>query len=71
MKARFIASMVEQHPDAELVIQGNPFDEYSTSSPYVAHFYAKGSVVEEARGEDFSELIDYDGVALVDIIFIA
>ncbi|ELL7856303.1 hypothetical protein AAGG91_002683 [Salmonella enterica] len=71
MKIKDLRSMLEQHPDAEIVIQTTPYDDYSLGDCGTAHFYKAGDLVFE-RGESLTEFIDVElSTALVDIIVLS
>lgn len=68
MKAENIVSVIQNNPDAVIIIQSTPYDDYALGRCTTVHVYKAGDVVEES-GEDFSECIDFESSkALVDII---
>lgn len=71
MKAKDILSLVEKNPDAEIIIQSTPYDDYAIGRCTTVHVYKAGDIIEES-GEDFSDCIDVESSkALVDIIVLS
>ena len=70
MTGKELCEFLQYHPDAEIIIQETSYDDDSTDSCVSAHFYKSGEYVDQAFGEDFSQTIDENGVALVDIVLL-
>lgn len=71
MKATELLAVIEKNPDAEIVIQSCPYDDYALGRCTSVSSYKAGDIVEES-GEDFSDCIDVESSkALVDIIVLS
>lgn len=71
MKAKNLLSMIQNNPEAEIIMREQSYEVDAFNEVSTAHFYRKGDVVFE-RGENFTDFIcDETAEALVDIIVLS
>lgn len=71
MKAKNLLSMLQNNPEAEIIMREQSYDDDSFNEVSTAHLYRQGDVVLE-RGENFTDFIDDETAeALVDIIVLS
>lgn len=71
MKAKNLLSMIQNNPEAEIIIRSIKYDDDSLNECSTAHLYRHGDKVFEG-GENFTDFIDDEtSEALVDLIVIS
>lgn len=71
MKAKNLLNMLQNNPEAEIIMREQGYEVDAFNEVSTAHLYRQGDVVFE-RGENFTDFIDDETAqALVDIIVLS
>lgn len=71
MKAKQLLSIIQNNPEAAIVMRSTPYDDNSLNEVDTVRFYRQGDKVIEG-GENFTNFIDDEtSEALVDLIVIS
>lgn len=71
MKAKDLISILQNNPEADILIHVTPGDDFFISNCVTAHSYQAGDTNIEEIGDDLSESFDEDGKLLVPVIILS
>lgn len=71
MKAKDLIKILQNNPEADILIHVTPCDDYAISNCITAHSYQAGDTDIEEDGEDWSDSFDEDGKLLVPVIILS
>lgn len=71
MKAKDLIKILQNNPEADILIHASPYDDYAIGNCKTAHSYQAGDTNVEESGEDFSDSFDEDGKLLVPVIILS
>lgn len=71
MKAKDLIKILQNNPEADILIHVTPCDDSAISNCLSAHSYQVGDTDIEEDGEDWSDSFDEDGKLLVPVIILS